>query len=82
VVWFSDRPARHSGEIPVRRFTRSWVGFGFLDDPPNAALTLLHAGDRHDTVIVKLGKPHFKPEKQMVRYSPGASTRRPATSPI
>ena len=69
VVWFSDRPARQSGQLPVRGFARSWAGFGFLDDPPNAALTLLHADDRHDTVVVKLGKPHFKPKKQMVRYS-------------
>jgi hypothetical protein len=53
----------------VGGFARSWAGFGFLDDPPNAALTLLHADNRHDTVIVKLGKPHFKPKKQMVRYS-------------
>jgi hypothetical protein len=69
VVWFSDRPARKSGQLPVGGFVRSWAGFGFLDDPPNAALTLLHAGDRHDTVIVKLGKPHFKPKKHLVRYS-------------
>jgi len=69
VVWFSDRPARQSGQLPVGGFARSWAGFGFLDDPPNAALTLLHAGDRHDTVIVKLGKPHFKPKKHLVRYS-------------
>jgi hypothetical protein len=69
VVWFSDRPARQSGQIPVRGFARSWAGFGFLDDPPNAALTLLHADNRHDTVIVKLGKPHFKPNKHLVRYS-------------
>ena len=69
VVWFSDRPARQSGQIPVGGFVRSWAGFGFLDDPPNAALTLLHAGDRADTVVVKLGKPHVKPRKQLVRYS-------------
>src|SRR6476620_3161408 len=49
VVWFSDRPARESGTIPVRRFALSWAGFGFLDEPPNAALTVLHTGKRHDT---------------------------------
>ena len=45
VVWFSDRPAR-SRATPVGDFARSWPGFGLLDDPPNAALTLLDADDR------------------------------------
>ena len=34
VVWFSDRPARQSGQMAVPDFTRSWPGFGFVDDPP------------------------------------------------
>jgi uncharacterized protein YjbI with pentapeptide repeats len=69
VVWFSDRPARESGTIPVRRFALSWAGFGFLDEPPNAALTVLHTGKRHDTVIVKLGQPRFERRKHMIRYT-------------
>jgi hypothetical protein len=69
VVWFSDRPARQSGQIAVPDFTRSWPGFGFVDDPPNAALTLLDAGNRHDTVVMELGRPHFKQNKNRVRYS-------------
>jgi uncharacterized protein YjbI with pentapeptide repeats len=69
VVWFSDRPARQSGQIAVPDFTRSWPGFGFIDDPPNAALTLLEAGNRRDTVVMELGHPDFKPKKNRVRYS-------------
>ncbi len=69
VVWFSDRPARQSGQIAVPDFTRSWPGFGFVDDPPNAALTLLDAGNRHDTVVMELGRPHFKQNKNTIRYS-------------
>jgi hypothetical protein len=69
VVWFSDRPARQSGQIPVRRFTRSWAGFGFVENPPNAALTLLHARDRHDTVVVELSRPNFNRKKNRLRYT-------------
>ena len=68
-VWFSDRPARQSGQIAVPDFTRSWPGFGFVDVPPNAALTLLDAGNRHDTVVMELGRPDFKQNKNRVRYS-------------
>jgi hypothetical protein len=69
VVWFADRPARQSGQIAVPDFTRAWPGLGFVDDPPNAALTLLEAGNRHDTVVMELGRPDFKPKKNRVRYS-------------
>lgn len=69
VVWFSDRPARQSGHISVREFNRSWAGFGFVEDPPNAALTLLRAGDSQDTVVMELGRPHFNKKKEEIRYS-------------
>jgi uncharacterized protein YjbI with pentapeptide repeats len=69
VVWFQDRPGRSSGHIPVPEFTRAWAGFGFVEVPPNAALTLLHAGDRQDTVVMELGQPHFKKKKSRIRYS-------------
>ena len=69
VVWFQDRPGRQSGHIPSPDFVRAWAGFGFVEDPPNAALTLLHAGDRQDTVVMELGRPHFKKKKNRVRYS-------------
>jgi uncharacterized protein YjbI with pentapeptide repeats len=69
VVWFSDRPARQSGEIPVLDFTRSWAGFGFVDDPPNAALTVLNARDREDTVVVELRHPDLKRKKNRLRYT-------------
>jgi uncharacterized protein YjbI with pentapeptide repeats len=69
VVWFSDRPARQSGHIRAPEFTRAWAGFGFVDVPPNAALTLLHAGDRQDTVVMELGGPHYRKKKNAIRYS-------------
>ncbi len=81
VVWFQDRPGRQSGQIPVPEFTRAWAGFGFVEVPPNAALTLLHAGDRQDTLVMELGRPHFKKKRTRSATRPSSSTRRPATSP-
>ncbi len=69
VVWFQDRPGRQSGQIPVPEFTRAWAGFGFVEVPPNAALTLLHAGDRQDTLVMELGRPHFNKRQNAIRYS-------------
>jgi uncharacterized protein YjbI with pentapeptide repeats len=69
VVWFQDRPGRQSGQLPIPGFTRSWAGFGFVDDPPNAALTLLQAGDSQDTLVMELGRPHYKKKKRTIRYS-------------
>src|SRR5688572_28168428 len=41
MVWFSDRPARSQGQLPVGSFPGSWKGLGFSADRPNAALALL-----------------------------------------
>lgn len=68
-VWFSDRPARDSGQIPIRGFVRQWAGFGFDVDPPNAALTLLDAANGQDTVVLKLGAPRYLAETNTLRYS-------------
>ena len=68
VVWFDDRPARRTGQIPVGRFVHDWEGFGFEEVPPNAALTLLNAADDEDTVVLKLGAPHYKKTTRTVRY--------------
>ncbi len=68
VVWFDDRPARRTGQIPVGRFVRSWARFGFEEVPPNAALTLLDASDDEDTVVLKLGAPHYNRKTRTVRY--------------
>jgi hypothetical protein len=60
VTWFSDRPARSSGSLPVSGLAKAWEGFGFLADPPNAALTYTdRSGRRGRTVILELSRPHF-----------------------
>ena len=67
-VWFQDRPGRQSGHIPTESFADSWEGFGFADDPPNAALSVLDAPSRRDTVILTLGTPRYKPDKEKLVY--------------
>jgi hypothetical protein len=67
-VWFSDRPVRQAGHIPTSGFVGSWAGFGFAEDPPNAALTVLDAAAHEDTVVVTLGTPRYRRGTRMVRY--------------
>src|SRR5882757_6380157 len=58
VTWFSDRPARRSGSFAVPILARSWKGFGFTSDPPNAALTYSEkGGGSARTVIVEISHP-------------------------
>lgn len=58
-VWFSDRPDRDSGTVPIRGVVRNWARLGFADDPPNAVLSLADGRPSLDTVVVELGKPRI-----------------------
>ena len=69
VVWFTDRPARHTGHLPVRGFVNQWASFGFVEDPPNAALTLLGAHHTRDTVVLELDSPRYVKKIKGIRYS-------------
>ena len=69
VVWFSDRPARQSGHIPVGELVESWEGYGFVEDPPNAALAVVGADDSQDTVVVELGSPELDEQQNTVRFA-------------
>lgn len=68
VVWFSDRPARGTGVIPTRGFGRAWKSFGFVADPPNAVLTLLGGDAEQDTIVLKLGQPHYDRRRHTISY--------------
>jgi uncharacterized protein YjbI with pentapeptide repeats len=70
-VWFQNRPGRQSGHFDTEGFVDSWSGFGFVDDPPNAALTVLRPGDGRHTAVVKLSHPHYLPATHRVRYRVG-----------
>jgi uncharacterized protein YjbI with pentapeptide repeats len=68
VTWFSDRPARDAGVIPVRGFVESWRGFGFSADHPNAALTITGARSRGHTVVLELSRPRYTAARRTLRY--------------
>jgi hypothetical protein len=54
IVWFTDRPDRDAGQLPVDALDQVWADSDFDADPPNAAL---HLGDQ--TTIVELTDPRF-----------------------
>jgi hypothetical protein len=68
VVWFQDRPGRHSGHLSIGAFVRAWAGFGFAESRPNAALTLLDGHRDADTAVFKLSKPRYRPKQRTLRY--------------
>lgn len=56
-VYFSDRPLRIAGQAEIEAFL---AGLGFDDDnPPNAALEILGAGDEGDVAVVELRDPRY-----------------------
>jgi hypothetical protein len=61
VTWFSDRPVRRAGRESLRAFLDHWAGFGFANEPPNAALEVQHGSDVSDTgtKVVELSRPRY-----------------------
>ena len=57
VTSFTDRPVRRADTLAPHRFVRRWRRFGFVKDPPNAALTLAGAPRDGDVLILELGRP-------------------------
>ncbi len=55
-LFFSDRPERVTGHTPTAYFVAHWAsgtdGQSFADVPPNAALSILEAGEVEDLVLV------------------------------
>lgn len=58
VVWFTDRPLRHSSRLSAEKFVAEWARNGFASDPPNAALTGVGGGKTYD-VVVELRNPKW-----------------------
>ena len=69
-LFFSDRPQRVVGHITAKQFVDEWsVGENsFADDPPNAVISFLEAGDETpEDAIVVLKDP--KLEGSSITYS-------------
>ena len=55
VIWFTDRPGRQAGHLDLADLAAIWESGSdsFLADPPNAVLSVRHAG-RDTSVVVEL----------------------------
>ena len=65
VTWFTDRPDRDAGTLPMKSFVRLWSSPGadsFGQDPPNVALNFtLGGGER--TFIATMSAPKIVPSR-------------------
>ncbi|GJM14873.1 MAG: hypothetical protein DHS20C13_02000 [Thermodesulfobacteriota bacterium] len=61
VVYFTDRPARISGQLSIEVFAQGWNQGpdSFKADPPNATLSIL-AKDGNQNIVVQLSEPNVK----------------------
>lgn len=65
-IYFSDRPARDVGQVPIRVFLE---GFCFSENnPPNAAIEVLGKPGEDRTILVELFKPTYDPENDVLEY--------------
>ncbi len=69
VVYFSDRPARISGQLSIQVFEQGW-GQGpdsFKADPPNATLSIL-SEDGNKNIVVELSEPDVKVKEGKISF--------------
>lgn len=64
--FFSDRPARISGQQPTSEIVRNF--FSDLSPPPNAALQLRNDDGSVDVLALSLHTAEFNPEGQSINY--------------
>ena len=69
VVYFSDRPARISGQLSIQVFAQGW-GQGsdsFRADPPNGTLSIL-TKDGANNVVIELSDPNVKVKEGSISF--------------
>ena len=61
VVYFSDRPARISGQLSIQVFAQGWDqgSDSFRADPPNATLSIL-TDDGVQNAVIEISEPDVK----------------------
>lgn len=64
-VYFSDRPDRVVGTVPMQQFLDN-IGFT-PDNPPNAAL-VTNANDQEDVLVIELYNPSYDAEADTLSY--------------
>jgi len=80
VVYFSDRPARISGQLSIQVFEQGWrqgpdsfkadppnATLSILSDPPNATLSIL-SEDGNKNIVVELSEPDVKVKEGKISF--------------
>jgi hypothetical protein len=69
VVYFSDRPARISGQLSIQVFAQGWDtgSDSFRADPPNATLSIL-SKDGDKNIVVELSDPVVKVKEGSISF--------------
>ena len=69
VVYFSDRPARISGQLSIQVFAQGWSQGpdSFKADPPNATLSIL-GDDGNKNIVVELSDPNVKVKEGSISF--------------
>jgi len=69
VVYFSDRPARISGQLSIQVFAQGWDtgSDNFQNDPPNATLSIL-GKDGNTNIVLELSEPDVKVKEGEISF--------------
>jgi hypothetical protein len=73
-IWFSDRPVRQAGHLPMSAYLEEWSAAAgpnnFSKDPPNATLSVVQPGQRENTLtVVKISEPKLDGKDLVYRYT-------------
>ena len=66
VIYFSDRPARLAGHIPVKEFIER-IGFG-KESNPNAVIEISEGAKGEDVLVVELSNPAYDHESNTLAF--------------
>lgn len=77
VVFFSDRPARNSGQQSVQEFVAGWTSNGFSTDPPNADLQV-GVGSQATGYLLELRDPVYDATTDTLTFRVTSLDGRPA----
>lgn len=72
-LYFSDRPQRIAGHLPMRAYLEEWkAGAGpdnFANDPPNATLSVYEGGKAENTLtVVEISQPVIEGKDLVYHY--------------
>ena len=75
VIWFTDRPGRNSGMIPVEKFMTAWNEGkdSFASNPPNASLVTISNSkampSTKEVSVIKLTNPVYDKKANSLTYT-------------